>query len=206
MTLTKQECNHIPAITALVSDFREILAIMLSPGRHRSGYSVDGELDRIPSIVILLLVSGPSYISGLVHLVIVHPIQRMLRRGARPNVRQEDFKVIPFTTDGDTSSAIVLILPALRVVASLFHGLPSLVLRRLGLAVRGMLLFVIASTRCCAPAYQCGSGDRFDCAADTFTHKHSLLLMVGGALNDSQSSEDLAGNISEVRHRKVSCK
>jgi hypothetical protein len=83
----------------------------------------------IRPIALLLIISGPSAIIGSITAVIVDAFNGVLA-GARAHVSYKVGEVAPTITNGDPTTAIVLISRIFQIVATALHSIPNLILPR----------------------------------------------------------------------------
>lgn len=102
----------------------------LAPCRHWQGLATESQQSVGACVSILFLASSPSAIAGLVVAVIVDAVNRVLGRRSRPHVRNKILEPVPSLADLDSSGSVVWVVFAISVLASLNHGCPDFVGRR----------------------------------------------------------------------------
>lgn len=82
----------------------------------------------VAAVALLLQLSAPGDVSGLVALVVVDPVERELTGGAGRHVSQEIAEILtPSVADSDPPGAVDPVLLMVIVVATVDHLLPAVV-------------------------------------------------------------------------------
>jgi len=106
--------------------------VSVSPLARGFSASVYCNIQILSGVICLLRFSGPFTIVRIVALTIVNTVDRMCFRWLFTHIREKFFKrVIPFITNGNTSTPVIFKIFAGRVVAPFFHFAPANVFYRI---------------------------------------------------------------------------
>lgn len=124
------------------------------PFAHAVRLAVVGQSNIDRFIVLLLSHRRPAAITRIVMAVIVDPIDRMLRRRARPHVAVEPLEIIrPLMADRNASRAVARPRTGATIKASRFHRMPYGEFRRICQAMRA-----VSHVAMCAPVAATANG------------------------------------------------
>lgn len=149
-----------------------------------------------PSIIRLLTRCGPFAVFGTIAQVVIYPLQRMFRRWSRTHVSQEVCEgVTPVVTYRNAAATVVTEACIVRVITTVFHGLPRAVFRRTRHVVA--CVSTSAATRSCMPSSKLCSRHSGHCAtfATAEPVHHPVHL---GEFDDRQFPVDISTLIFDV--------
>lgn len=172
------------------------------PFFYSLGFSVKRQEAVRALIQILFGLRCPSAILRGVRPFIINTIQSHSIR-ARPHISVIVLKGHPPGANADTSTAIIWERLVRWVSASLNHRKPSLVISRAALAVCAMAVPLMASARSCLAACEIAAIDLFFGSAFTANEPSRSAATVNGTAYNSPSTERLARQIYESRHRST---
>jgi len=179
-----------------------------TPLGHRLPNAVHCEEPTRPRVALLLFSECPSAIARLVVSVVLDPINRVLGRWTRTHIREEGLKrPLPSTADTDAAPAVEVIARMLRVVATLAHAVPDVVLRGVGptvlvvvIALAGPSRATDAPARLRSPARQVLRVDIALLSAVAATAPVDFSVGPEHARENSPASKALAAQVSQLRH------
>lgn len=177
-------------------------ALSRGPDVQWERFTVVGQKLDASRVRILLLRRGPAHVARLVVAVVIDTVDRVLRRGARPDVGQEAFeRVAPGFADVDASTAVVWEARAGRRVAAIFHTGPSAMFRRARQSVRGVVvgpqtIEAVTTAGACVSAFQVGQFSH-ECRAAIAAAQRAPMLPVAG--RDSDQDEMAKSLPDEMR-------
>ena len=131
MMLTLKYCSFWrPTSMESVSDGCLSQAHSIGPLGNGQGFIVDGQKSVVGSVTLLLFRCSPAaIIRFIVSVTVGKSIKAMFWARSWPHIAEKSFKVQePFLTHLNPATAIVFVVGALRVVATLLGRLPSLIL------------------------------------------------------------------------------
>jgi hypothetical protein len=121
---------HAPAGGIPVVNQTDWDPILLSPLGQPLGCPADGHKVSTAAVDCLLLIGGPTHVSGLVVSVNVDPVKRIATLGPLAHVRKERLKRgAPLLADDYPSPTVILKPGVVGVVTARDHGPPCLALR-----------------------------------------------------------------------------
>ncbi len=107
------------------------------PFREALSSAIETKVTSVASIAGLLRLRSPTAIFWIITKIIVDPVNRVFVGRTKPHVYKEGDKAIPPFADSDPPSAVIGVDVGCRAVASLSHGVPCNILRRMDLPVSG---------------------------------------------------------------------
>jgi hypothetical protein len=159
-------------------------------------------------VVVLLLVSLPSHVTGLIVSVIIDPAYRCFRKRLGSHVLKEVLEGFqPSDADGDLTGSVILEQLVVRFVASRLHVLPASVLSRpatCGIGCVTMSSYSASSTTgtSCAITKSYANNDQFNAALTTTIPVRTLVRFkrFPSVTKNSELSVDIS---SLVFHSRV---
>lgn len=127
---SRKSFSSCPSIVQPVPDCRRPDSCFTSPLSERLNTSIKAQSSISSRIVTLDDGLSPNTILRRIAPVIIHTLQRMLSGGTQAHVKEEVREAVPSCTNLYSTTAVVFVRRAQRIVTSIFHMLPSMIFRR----------------------------------------------------------------------------